>query len=75
MENNRIKKTCPDLYTEQFTKQSNEITNTPLGAVDINNKLVINAVDVARDNLKIYKRTVDAVTEFATISQRPVDKI
>ena len=35
-------------YTEQFTTQSNEITNNPLRAVEINNKLVINAVDVAR---------------------------
>ena len=52
-----------------------KITNNPLRAVDINNKSVINEVDGARDNLKIYKRTVDAVTEFATISQRPVDKI
>jgi hypothetical protein len=55
------------IYTEQFTKQSNEITNNLHRAVDINNKLVINAVDVARDNLKIYKRIVDAATEFATI--------
>jgi hypothetical protein len=53
-------------YTEQFTRQSNEITNNTLRAVDINNKLAINAVDVARENLKIYNRTVDAVTEFGT---------
>jgi hypothetical protein len=32
-------------------------------------------LELARDNLKIYKRIVDAVTKFATISQRPVDKI
>ena len=52
-------------YTEQFTKQSNEITNNTLRAVDVNNKLAINSVDVARENLKIYNRTVDAVTEFS----------
>ena len=34
-------------------KQANEIANNPLKAVDINNKPAINAVDVARDNLKI----------------------
>jgi hypothetical protein len=34
-------------------KTVNEIANNPLRAVDINNKLVINAVDVTRDNLKI----------------------
>src|SRR5919108_1295971 len=52
-------------YTEQFTRQSNEITNNTLRAVGINNQLVINAVDVARENLKVYNRTVDAVTEFS----------
>jgi phenylalanyl-tRNA synthetase alpha subunit len=52
-------------YAEQFSRQSNEITNNALKAVDINNKLAINAVDVARENLKIYNRTVDAVTEFS----------
>jgi hypothetical protein len=53
-------------YTEQFTRQTNEITNNTLRAVGINNQLVINAVDVARENLRIYNRTVDAVTEFNT---------
>jgi hypothetical protein len=52
-------------YTEQFTRQSNEITNNTLRAAGINNQLVINAVDVARENLKIYNRTVDVVTEFS----------
>jgi hypothetical protein len=52
-------------YAEQFSRQSNEITNNALKAVDINNKLVINAVDAARENLRIYNRTVDAVTEFS----------
>ncbi len=52
-------------YTEQFTRQSNEITNNTLRALDINNKLAINAVDVAKENLRIYNRTVDAVTEFS----------
>jgi len=52
-------------YTEQFTRQSNEITNNTLRAVGINNQLVINAVDVARENLRIYNRTVDSITEFS----------
>ena len=52
-------------YTEQFTRQSNEITNNTLRAVDINNNLVINALDLARENLRIYSKTVDAVTEFS----------
>ncbi len=53
-------------YTEQFTRQANEITNNTLRAVGINNQLAINSVDAARENLKIYNRTVDAVTEFGT---------
>jgi hypothetical protein len=53
-------------YTEHFTRQTNEITNNTLRAVGINNQLAINAVDAARENLKIYNRTVDAVTEFST---------
>ena len=52
-------------HTEQFTRQSNEITNNTLRAVDINNKLAINAVDAARENLKVYSRAADAVTEFS----------
>jgi hypothetical protein len=52
-------------YTEQFTRQSNEITNNTLRAVDINNNLAINALDLARENLRIYSKTVDAVTEFS----------
>jgi hypothetical protein len=53
-------------YTEQFTRQANEITNNTLRAVGINNQLTINAVDAARENLRVYNRTVDAVTEFST---------
>ena len=52
-------------YTEQFTRQSNEITNNTLRAVDINNKLATNTVDAARENLKVYSRAADAVTEFS----------
>ena len=52
-------------YTDQLTRQTNEITNNTLRAVGINNQLVINAVDAARENLKVYNRTVDVVTEFS----------
>lgn len=53
-------------YYEQFAKQSNEVTNNTIRAVGINNQLTINALDAARENLKIYNRTIDAVTEFNT---------
>jgi|SRR5919108_3967407 hypothetical protein len=51
---------------EQLAKQSSEITNNTIRAVGINNQLTINALDAARENLKIYNRTIDAVTEFNT---------
>ncbi|HET7149596.1 MAG TPA: hypothetical protein VFI73_14005 [Candidatus Nitrosopolaris sp.] len=53
-------------FVEQFSKQSNEITNNTIRAVGINNQLTINALDATRENLKIYNRTIDAVTEFNT---------
>lgn len=40
-------------YIDQFARQSNDITNNTLRAVDINNKLATNPVDVAKENLKI----------------------
>jgi len=51
-------------YSEQFSKQSTEITNNAIKAVGINNQLAINTLDVARENLKIYNRTIDAMTDF-----------
>jgi len=51
-------------YSEQFAKQTNEITNNTRRTVGINNQLTINTLHAARENLKIYNRTIDAVTEF-----------
>lgn len=53
-------------YSEIFVRQANEMTNNAIRAVGINNQLTINTLDAARENLKIYNRTVDAVTEFNT---------
>ena len=58
--------TIPGTFTEQFAKQANEFTGNLTRAVGINNQLVLNAVDAARENVKIYSRTVDAITEFNT---------
>jgi hypothetical protein len=52
-------------YIEQFTRQSNEITDSTLRAIGINNQLAINTLDLIRENLRIYNRTADAVTEFS----------
>lgn len=50
--------------SELIAKQSAEITNNVTRSVGIFNQLSLNALDAARENLKIYNRTVDAVTDF-----------
>jgi hypothetical protein len=56
----------PGTFTEQFTRQVNEYTGNLIRAVGTNNQLTINALDAARENVKIYSRSVNAVTEFNT---------
>lgn len=53
-------------YADLFVKQANEMTNNAIRAVGINNQLTINALDAARENLKIYNRSIDAVSDFGT---------
>lgn len=50
--------------SEQVVKHSTELTNNIIRSVDIFNQLSINALDSARENVKIYNRTVDAVADF-----------
>lgn len=50
--------------SEQIAKQSAEITSNVIRSVGIFNQLGLNALDAARENVKIYNRTVDAVTDF-----------
>lgn len=50
--------------SEQIAKQSAEITNNVIRSVGIFNQLSVNVLDSARENVKIYNRTVDAVTDF-----------
>ena len=56
----------PVPYGEVFIRQSNEVTNNAIRSVGINNQLTITALDAARENLKIYNRTVDTLTDFNT---------
>jgi flagellar biosynthesis regulator FlaF len=51
-------------YSEQIARQSDEITSNTMRTVGINSRLAINVLDAARENLKIYNRTIDAVTDF-----------
>jgi len=51
-------------YSEQFARQSDEIANNTMRTVGTNTRLAINVLDAARENLKIYSRSIDAVTDF-----------
>ena len=62
--------TVPGTFTDQFTRQANEFTSNLIRTVGTNNQLTINALDAARENVKIYSRTVDAITEFNTNAVR-----
>lgn len=52
--------------SELASRQSNEITNNAVRAIGTYNQLAVNSIDAARENTKIFNRTVDAVTEFNT---------
>ena len=54
----------PISYLDNFAKQSNQITNNIIRTAIMNNQLTITAFDAARENLKIYNRTIDTVTGF-----------
>lgn len=51
-------------YAEQIKRQTNEITAQALSVFDTSNQLAINAINAARENLKLYGKAIDAVTEF-----------
>jgi len=51
-------------YSEQIRRQTNEITAQALSVFDTSNQLAINAINAARENLKLYGKAIDAVTEF-----------
>ena len=51
-------------YADQFRRQSNEITAQALSVFDTSNQLAINAINAARENVKLYGKAIDAVTEF-----------
>ena len=51
-------------YIEQFRTQSNEITAQALSVFDTSNQLAINALNGARENLKLYGKAIDAMMEF-----------
>lgn len=50
--------------SEAVSNQSTEMTNSIIHSVGIFNQLGVTALDSAREHVNIYKRTVDAVTDF-----------
>jgi hypothetical protein len=50
--------------SEVVANQSTEITNSVIRSVGIFNQLGVTALDSAREHVNIYKRTVDALTDF-----------
>ena len=57
-------------YTDEFVKQSNEITENIVRAVRINNQLTVNAINAAAENFRTLNRTIESVTEFNTSAAR-----
>src|SRR6266704_27347 len=53
-------------YTDEFVRQSNEITENIVRAVRINNQLTVNAINAAAENFRTLNRTIESVTEFNT---------
>ena len=56
----------PSQVSEQITRQSNELTNNFVRATAIYQQLVISALEAARENTRIYSKTVDALTDYNT---------
>jgi hypothetical protein len=50
--------------SEAVANQSTEIANSVIRSVGIFNQLGVTALDSTREHVNIYKRTVDAVTDF-----------
>jgi hypothetical protein len=51
-------------YVEQFRTQSSEITAQASSVFDTSNQLAMNALNIARENVKLYRKAIDAMMEF-----------
>lgn len=56
----------PIPYTEEFVKQSKEITKNIINAIDICNQLTIKSLDAVTENSRIFNQTIDSITEFSS---------
>lgn len=51
-------------YVQGIVRQSSEMTNNVIRIADINNQLAINALNVLRENVRNYSKTVEAAAEY-----------
>ena len=51
-------------YAEQFRKQSDEATSQAFHVFDTANRLAIDSLNASRENIKLYSKTVETVTEY-----------
>jgi hypothetical protein len=54
----------PVVYSEQFVKESDEITKNMVNAIDVNNEVAVKSLDAITENFKTFNRTIDSFTEF-----------
>ena len=57
-------------YVEQFTKQSNEVVNSMIRNTAVKDQPTTNMLDGARENLRSYNKTIDAVTSLTQVLQK-----
>jgi hypothetical protein len=51
-------------YVEQFRTQSSETTAQASSVFDTSNQLAMNALNIARENMKLYGKAIDAMMQF-----------
>jgi len=51
-------------YAEQYRKQSDEATSQAFHVFDTANRLAIDSLNASRENIKLYSKTVETVTEY-----------
>lgn len=51
-------------YAEQYRKQSDEATTQAFHVFDTSNQLAIDSLNANRENIKLYSKTVETVTEY-----------
>ena len=54
----------PVAYSEQFVKESDEITKNIVNAIDVNNEMAVKSLEAITENFKTFNRTIDSITEF-----------